>query len=243
MDINLGDLIPKELLSKIYDDALSGSAKQVGKLGEDTVKVARLLLAPIQVGAAIQDRLEKSLQRLADRVPPERRIEPPAEIVGPTLEAMRYLGDDGPLWRMFEEILTKSVDRQGHEKIHPSFPRLIAQLSRDEAWMLYRLRNGAFKIVDTLDLDRVANRFHNLVVQSSQLPADELYQPSQTSLYFTHLSALGLVEWPIDRQVPITVGSVQSGVTRYSEMRLTEYGRLLVDACVPPQGFEEFAKK
>jgi len=38
VNFNLGDLIPKELLNKVYDDALSGSAKQVGKLSEDTLK-------------------------------------------------------------------------------------------------------------------------------------------------------------------------------------------------------------
>ena len=128
VNINLGDLVPKELLNKIYDDALSGSAKQIGKLSEDTIKTARLLLAPLQVGAALQHRFENMMERISRRVPEQRRIEPPAEIVGPTLEMIRYISDDGPLWGMFEEILTKSIDRDGHEKIHPSFPQIIAQL-------------------------------------------------------------------------------------------------------------------
>src|SRR5882672_12762516 len=85
VNFNLEDLIPKELLNKVYDDALSGSAKQVGKLSEDTLKTARLLLAPLQVGAALQERFESMMERISRRVPEERRIEPPAEIVGPTL--------------------------------------------------------------------------------------------------------------------------------------------------------------
>jgi hypothetical protein len=243
VNFNLGDLIPKELLNKVYDDALSGSAKQVGKLSEDTLKTARLLLAPLQVGAALQERFESMVERISRRVPEERRIEPPAEIVGPTLEMIRYVGDDGPLWGMFEEVLTKSVDRGGHEKIHPSFPRLIAQLSRDEAWMLYRLRERDFKIVDSLDLNRAANKFSNRVVQSSELPTQELYQAAQVELYFAHLLSLGLVEWPIENQIPVMTGAVQTGITRHSTMRLTEFGKLFVAACTPPEGFERFAKK
>jgi len=42
---------------------------------------------------------------------------------------------------MFEEVLTKSVDSEAQAKIHPSFGHIIAQLSRDEAWMLFRLRD------------------------------------------------------------------------------------------------------
>jgi hypothetical protein len=57
-DWNLGNLVPKELLNKVYDDAVSPSAKQIGRLGEDVIKTARLLLSPLQVTAAVGDRLE-----------------------------------------------------------------------------------------------------------------------------------------------------------------------------------------
>jgi hypothetical protein len=144
---------------------------------------------------------------------------------------------------MFEEILTKSIDRDGHEKIHPSFPQIIAQLSRDEAWMLYRLRDRDFKVVDVLDYDRAENKFSNRVVKTSELPSQELYQAAQVELYFAHLSTLGLVEWPIENQVAIITNNQQTGITRYSTMRLTEFGKLFVEACTPPEGFERFAKK
>jgi Abortive infection alpha len=243
VNINLGDLVPKDLLQKVYDDALSGTAKQVGKLSEDTIKTARLLLAPLQFGAALQDRFEGMFQRIASRVPDDRRIKPPAEIVGPTLEMIRYISDDGPLWGMFEEVLTKSCDREGHETVHPAFPQIISQLSRDEAWMLYRLRDHDFNVVDTLDFDRASNRFSNRIVKSSELPSQELYQPSQIELYFAHLNTLGLVEWPVGDQIAIMEGGVQVGITRHSTMRLTEFGKLFVAACTPPVGFERFAKK
>src|SRR6266478_4724560 len=108
-------LVPTELLNKIYDDAISGSAKQIGKMGEDALKTARLMLAPLRLGAALQDRFENMMERISRKVPDQRRVEPPAEIVGPTLQFLRYVGDDGPLWGMFEEILAKSIDRDARE--------------------------------------------------------------------------------------------------------------------------------
>lgn len=235
-------LLPTELLNKLYDDAISGSAKQIGKIGEDALKATRLILAPLQAAAALQNRFEGMMERLARRVPDERRVEPPVEIVGPTVQFLRYVGDDGPLWSMFEEVLAKSIDTAARELIHPSFPQLIAQLSRDEAWMLYRLREQDFEVIDELDYDRSMNRFVNRVVKSSKLPEDELFQPTQINLYYTHLDALGLVQWHVEDQTPIFDNGIQSGVTRRSRMTLTDFGRLFVGACTPMNGFERFRK-
>ena len=42
--LDLSKLVPKEVLTKLYDDAVSGPAKEVGKLGTDAMEVARLIL-------------------------------------------------------------------------------------------------------------------------------------------------------------------------------------------------------
>src|ERR1700726_2497128 len=121
MDVwgGLGKLVPKETIGKVYDDALSGPAKEIGKLGTDVVKTARLILAPLQYGAAYQDRLERACERISKRVPDERRVEAPLEIVGPTLEKLQYVREGSELWDMFEEVLTKSVDSEAQASIHP----------------------------------------------------------------------------------------------------------------------------
>src|SRR5262245_51462250 len=104
----MGKLIPKKTVGKIYDHELSGPCKQIGKLGTDTVKTARLLLAPLQYASAYQDRLEKVCKEISKRVPKERLVEAPLEVVGPALEKMRYVREGTELWDMFEEVLTKS---------------------------------------------------------------------------------------------------------------------------------------
>lgn len=240
----IGKLLPKETIGKAYEDALSGPAQQLGKFGTDALKTARLILAPLQIAAAFQDRLEKMCERISKRVPEERRVEAPPEIAGPALERLKYTLENSELADMFEEILTKSVDSEAQAKIHPSFGHIIAQLSRDEAWMLFRLRDRDFKVTDHLEFDQIANRFHNRVVEKSDLPKEELFQPDLIELSYSHLESLSLVTWPVLTQEPLhaSTAGVQTGVRRHSRLMLTDFGKLFVAACIPADGFEKHAK-
>jgi hypothetical protein len=87
----LAKLVPKRTIGKLYDDLLSGTAKEIGKFGTDVAKTARLILVPLQITAVFQDRVEGMLKRIQYSVPEDRQVEPPAELVGPVLEKMRYL--------------------------------------------------------------------------------------------------------------------------------------------------------
>jgi hypothetical protein len=208
------------------------------------MKVARLLLFPLQVAGAFQDRVERMLERIRNRVPEDRRIEAPAELVGPALEQMRYVDDRSDLWKMFEEVLTKSVDKDQASTVHPSFTLIIPQLSRDEAWILYRLRERPFNVTDKLDLNASGGRFENRVIESSELPVAELCQPDQLDLYYSHLESLSLVTWPVLKEEPIRNGQGrQTGIRRHSKMQLTEFGRLFATASIPISGFEPLKRQ
>ena len=224
----LGKIIEK-IPEKLYEDMLSDSAKEASKIGVDLVKTTRLFLAPLQITAAFQDRLESLIKRVAARVPEDRYIEAPAELVGPAIEKMKYIDESNPLWQMFEELLSRSVDKTEVSNVHPAFVHIISQLSRDEAFILYKLREKDFEIVDTLDLNVVMNKFENRKIEKSDIPAKELFLPDKVDLYYSHLESLSLVAWPVNKQEPIVGNSgVQLGTRRYSKMHLTEFGKLFV---------------
>ena len=201
------------------------------------MKVVRLILAPLQFGAAFQDRFERMIERIRTRVPDDKRTEIPPELSGPVLEKMRFVAEEGELWKMFEEVLTKGIDKDQLHRVHPSFGHIIAQLSRDEAWMLYLLRDQSFQVVDTMDFDRASNRFSNRVVEQNTLPTTELHAQNRIDLYYSHLESLSLVTWPVDRQDPILNNGVQTSIRRFSTLKLTDFGRLFVEACIPAEGF------
>ncbi len=187
---NLNKLLGSKTVEKLYDDAVSPPAKELSKVGVDLVKTARLILAPLQITAAFQDRFERFVDKLRKRVPEERYIEPPAEIVGPSLEQMKYLDEGNPLWQMFEELLICSADRDNISNAHPSFRLIITQLSSDEARILFHLLQREFEIVDTMDLNAAGDRFENRKIEKSDAPANELNLPDKFDLYFSHLESL-----------------------------------------------------
>lgn len=232
-------LIPKETIGKIYDDVLSPTAKEAGKFGGDVSKTARLILFPLQIAAAFQDRFEKMCERIRQRVPENSQIEPPPELIGPALEKMRYIEDTNELWAMYEEIITRSTDRDKSNTIHPAFIYIIAQLSRDEAWIISELRESNFQVIYTLDFDRKSNKFDNKKIEESKLPIENLYHGDKIDFYYSHLQSLNLVTWPITDQKPIIENNIQIGIRHYSEMMLTDFGKIFATACIPKNGFAQ----
>jgi hypothetical protein len=234
-----GKVLESKVVEKVYDDAASPGFRELGKVGVDVVKTARLILAPLQIAATFQDRFERFLRELNERVPEDRRIEVVPEIAGPALESMRYLNEGSALWDMFREILFKASDKNFTELVHPAFVQIVRQLTRDEAYMLYKLKSTNFQIVDRMDLNRTLNRFDNLKIESSTIPESELLIPSSMNVYYAHLQSLSLVQWPVTKQDPIMMGNTQTGIRRHSTIELTDFGRLFVSACLPPNGIDK----
>ena len=73
--------------------------------------------------------------------------------------------------------------------------------------------------------------------EQNTLPTTELHAPNRIDLYYSHLESLSLVTWPVDRQDPILNNGVQTGIRRFSTLKLTDFGRLFVEACIPAEGF------
>lgn len=230
----LGKALDSKLVEKIYDDAVSPGMKELGKVGADLVKTARLLTVPLQIAATFQDRITKLLRQLNERVPEARRIEVSPEISRPAIEAMRYLDETNVLWSLFKEILFKASDEDYVDLVHPAFVHIVKQLTRDEAQLLFLLNKTAFQVVDRIDYDRTSGKLGDRVIESSTIPESDLWNAGAMNIYYSHLDSLSLVEWPITKQDPIMASNIQVGFRRYSTMRLTEFGQLFVKACSPP---------
>ena len=189
-----GEIVSKVIDSKVventYNDALSPGLKELGKVGVDLAKTARLLLAPLQIAATFQDRLERFLREMNERVPESRRIEVTPEISGPAIESMRFLDESNVLWDLFKEVLFKSADQKYVELVHPSFVQIIKQLTSDEALLLLKLDVDSFYQVYTQDLDRKKNNFVNRKTESSTIPVDELFSPESMGIYYPHLESV-----------------------------------------------------
>jgi hypothetical protein len=230
-------IIESEVAKQIYQQGLSGTISEIGKLGTDAVKAIRLFTFPIQALAALQDKVAHILENAQRKVPEARQQLAPPQLVGPILEKIKYLPEDDDLVRMYEELLARSIDKDRINEAHPSFIHIISQLSRDEAFLLFALKSNVFEVVDNLDYVRAENRFINRRIEKSSIPEELLFHKGNVDLYYSHLESLSLVVWPVYKQVPIMVGGVQTGVRRYSKIELTEFGKLFIRSCIPENGF------
>jgi hypothetical protein len=230
-------IIESEVAKQIYEQGLSGSVSEIGKLGTDVLKTIRLFTLPIQALAKVQDRVEKALDNAGSKVPETRRQPAPPQLVGPIIEKLKYLPEDDELCKMYEELLARSIDSERINEAHPSFIHIISQLSRDEAFLLYELKSRPFNIVDVMDFIRSENRFVNRRIEKSDLPEDKMFYKNNIELYYSHLESLSLVTWPVYKQDPIIVEGNQIGIRRYSKFELTDFGKLFINACIPEKGF------
>ena len=133
--LGISDVIPA-----VYEDLLQPAAKE---LGTGLVVVARavtMALSPIEGAVWGYDRIRdwlavKLTQKLADR--DEDSIQqPPLNIAGPAILNLTFTGETPSLREMYANLIAASMDTETAYTAHPSFVRIIEQLSPDEAKLL-----------------------------------------------------------------------------------------------------------
>ncbi|NRT17190.1 hypothetical protein HNP99_003569 [Flavobacterium sp. 28A] len=226
-------LIP---VDKVYEDALSPAMKQIGKSLESVAKTSRFLLAPFEYLSKQHDRWERYLEKVSERVDKENLIEGHPQIVIPTLEGLSLTYENTLLSEFFVNLLALSIDKSKQDLAHPAFPSIIKQLSRDEAVILFYLKQKNYEIKQKSDYVEEKNRFINKETLFEEFPMEKLDFPQNIWMNMDHLNSLNLAgTWQVGQQEAIydEVTKKQIGVFINSERRLMEFGELFANACIP----------
>lgn len=186
----------------VYEDAIQPVAKQIGTALETVGKAVNVALAP--VGALVWgfDRVSDFVQkRLAEKlqdVPPERIQTPNILVAGPTLEALRFAGNEDSLRELYANLLATSLDSQTAKNAHPSFVNIIRDISPDEAKIIgLLLTKSAFPVVD-LRAKTPGQPGYKVVISNFSLIGRQAgcSSPDLTPNYLDNLCRLGLFEIP-----------------------------------------------
>ena len=213
----LGKLADSALVKSAYDDAASGTLKQVGGMTTDVLKTFRLFTAPFQLAALAQDRFAKWLDQIRSQVPPERQTEASSSIAAPALRALFFTDDDNPLSVLFLELLKRAIDKERLNEAHPSFVGIIEQLTPDEALILYTLRGKTRWLYYNRDTDDDLPGF----------PVDILTCPEHLEAYILHLKSLNLVS---DSEEVLLE---DTSIIRGPVIKSTAFGDFFTKACIP----------
>ncbi|GJL53714.1 MAG: hypothetical protein NPIRA02_08460 [Nitrospirales bacterium] len=229
----LSKLLPVE---KVYEDVAQPTTKQVCTSLESIAKTARWIIAPIDYLAAQNDRYQNFLKRIAEKVPEERRIEAHPQIAGPTLDGLRFVPEDSVIAEMFLNLLARAIDRERVNEAHPAFHQIIAQLSPDEAVVLFHLKRKSYLYRTYARFHADSNTFSPREVIHNEFPTNALTAQENYSLYMDHLHSLNLAGiWQQGNQEPVFEAdpNVQTGVRITSLAQLTSFGQLFTKACAP----------
>jgi Abortive infection alpha len=230
----INEIVKQLPIKAAYRDAVRPAARQTGELAEDFVKTLRLALFPLQLAAVTQDRFRRFIDAAINRVPADKRLTPPPQIVGPVLEGIRYEPENSPIEAMFSELLSSSMHSDRVKDAHPAIPLVIKQLSSDEASILraIALSPKLFELVLRFDL---RNGLAITSVERSDVPVDGLVFPQNADMYRDRLERLGLIRFDALKPMEaIYDGGQQTGGRNFLVVKLTEFGATFMRACGTP---------
>lgn len=232
---DLGKSLP---IKDLYDDLAKPATREVGAALGNVAKVARFVLALIDYLAAQHGRWQRYLERVAQKVPEDRRVEAHPQLAGPALEGLRYLGETELIAELFINLLARAIDCERVNEAHPAFTGIISQLSPDEALILYYLKQRRYALRQTASFDPQTRLFAQRKTLASEFPAETLAFPEHLFLYLDHLHSLNLAGvWQQGHQEIVYEGEPkqQVGVIINNIVALTPFGELFVKACVPDE--------
>ncbi len=230
---DVGKTIP---ITELYKDLAQPTTREVGAALGNAAKVARFALAPVDYLAAQHQRWQRYLERVAEKVPEERRIEAHPQVAGPVFAGLQYVEETGLNAELFLNLLACAIDRDRVSEAHPAFAQLISQLSPDEALILFHLKKRMYAFHQRATFFTGSFTVEQLVVTLNEFPTHELVFPENFGLYMEHLQSLNLAGILQDgNQEAITEDAPfhQTGVNVKSVIKLASFGTMFARACVP----------
>jgi len=138
----------------VYRDAVQPAAQAGGHALGTLMNAFNMLLAPLERAQLRSEaKTERLRQELTDgfkEIPEERRVEPPLEIVGPTLESLKYVTDE-ELQKLFVQLLVSSMDSKQQSATHRAFVKVLQELNPVEAKMIKQATDNEMTIAVTFE--------------------------------------------------------------------------------------------
>lgn len=212
----------------IYPDLVQPAAQEIGKSLQTVSRLVNVAISPIRALVWGYEKIEEFIiNRVSEKlsnVPHENIVTPLASIAVPTVEALKYLGDEEELREMFANLLANSMDKSEADNTHPAFVEIIKNLSALDAIVLKKF------------LSKETHPIRELHAVDEQLPEDG--SPPKVSgetfwFYYSHLHfGNGLLNYN-------NVAKCFDNLIRLGLLRLGD--RLEEDEMIIDQDKEEFS--
>lgn len=138
--IGIAAALPKEVKSKIYDDLVHPSAKEIGEIVAIAPEAVNKLIREFpgwayENGKAYVKIFEQVVMGKVKKIPNEKLVRPSLNTIIPAVQANSY-NESEILREMYANLVAKSMDADYHRKVHPAYVEILKQLSPYEALFL-----------------------------------------------------------------------------------------------------------
>lgn len=189
----------------VYQDIAQPAAKEVGKNLLVVSKTISMALAPLKLLVwgyeQVEDYLTRRVTEKLSSIPQENIVTPDPKIVGPAIEALRYIGaeEDIDIREMYASLIANAMNVDKKDFVHPAYVDILKNISSDEALILRCFIDD--DIFPMIDIKRkhenggtttIMHMFSN-IGKMAGIPELRL---GATPKYLTNLIRLGLFDSP-----------------------------------------------
>ena len=187
----------------VYQDLIQPGIKQLGKSIETVAKAVNVALTPVGVFVwgyeKIKEHILTKVSEKLKNVPLEEIAPPKANVVGPAVEALRFIGPEETLRELYTNLLATSIDARTASLAHPSFVEIIKQMTPDEARLMKLFtRDGAFPVLNVSAKVKTGSGGGITAFRNFSLLGEEANceHKQLTPTYLDNLCRLGLINIP-----------------------------------------------
>lgn len=144
--------------NEIYKDTLKEPLKSGSGILSTTLNfIHNTIFYPVQkynlYAESKLSNYQKELEEKAESIPAQNLIEPRVNILGQTVEGLKYNLDETYIKEMFTNILLSEMDNRTQTKVLPSYIEIVKQLSVDDAKFLKSCKTYPFKAAPLLQIN------------------------------------------------------------------------------------------
>lgn len=145
---NLIPEIPDDLKNQIYQDSIQNPLQSVSKTFSDVWFLVFGGISHIADKRKIKyshnlECYQQELSNEINKIPKDKLIEPDIQVTVQALENSKYCIESEELRKMFVNLISKSINADFSDFIHPSFSEIIKQMSSLDAKIIALFKDGS----------------------------------------------------------------------------------------------------
>ena len=139
-----------------YNDLIHPAAQAIGKMISVPFRSINVLLKPSFVWLAANESqindICKAVSEKAKDIPKDKLVEPDTHIAVPALQALWYSMDSAELKKLYTNLLTKAINADEKDNIHPAYVEVIRQMAPLDAKLLSAIQSGGHTAIPLVNI-------------------------------------------------------------------------------------------